>query len=202
MQEEIWAQQSNSGLRQIYCRQADGGNLPVSLPISIWTVQTLLCEWTLKEMPFAATVERRDGKTTVEVVNTSDSGIRLGYVLLDEGYADLGAVPARSTRRFPVRTRPSRLWSSPGEVYTGGQPGRMPPGMELPRMPVSFHGAADNIFFAQGCLNRTLGMYSCLGSGTAIVCAVFENPPAPFTIKGRSYEVNHIQYARLLVRVK
>src|SRR5690606_18544108 len=26
MQDEIWAQQRESGVRQIYCRQADGGN--------------------------------------------------------------------------------------------------------------------------------------------------------------------------------
>jgi len=71
--------------------------------------------------------------------------------------------------------------------------------VELPRLPVSLIGAADNAFFAQGCLNRTVGMYSCLDSGAAIVCVVFDDSPTPFTIRGRSYAVNHIQFARLLV---
>ena len=203
-QEEIWAQQRESGVRQIYCRQADGGNLPVSLPISIWTVQSLLCEWTPKEMPFRATVERKDGGTTVEIANTSGSEIRTGYVLFEESCADLGTVPAHSTKRFAVRTRPFRLWSNQGGSSGpdhGGGPPNMGPGMELPRMPMSLHGVADNVFFAQGCLSRTVGMYSCLDSGSAVVCVAFEKPPVPFTIKGRSYDVNHIQYARQLVRV-
>ena len=57
--------------------------------------------------------------------------------------ADLGPVPARSTKRFAVRTRPFRLWSNPREssaVDSGGRPPNMWPGMELPRMPVSLHG--------------------------------------------------------------
>jgi hypothetical protein len=232
MQDEIWAHQRESGVRQIYCRQADGGNLPVSLPISIWTVQSLLCEWTPKEMPFSATVSRpswprgvepdaqrpfgpgppsnrgqdardaEDNRVTVEVVNTSGSEIRMGYVLFEDRCADLGPVPAHSTKQFTVRTRPFRLWSSQGGPSYDGQPPNRWPGMELPQMPAVFHGVADNVFFAQGCLSRTMGMYSCLGSGAAVVCVTFENPPAPFTIKGRSYDVNHIQYARQLVRVK
>jgi hypothetical protein len=31
---------------------------------------------------------------------------------------------------------------------------------------------------------------------------MFDKAPAPFTVKGRSYDVNHIQYARQLVKVK
>ncbi len=203
MQEELWATQQESGVRQIHCRQTDGGNLPVSMPISIWTVQSLLCEWTPKEMPFSATVERKDGGATVEIVNTSGSAIRAGYVLFEDCYADLGSVPARSTKRFPVRTRPFRLWAKQGgspAVDPDGQPNAWP-GLELPRMPASLHGVADNAFFAQGCLNRTLGMYSCLGAGTATVCVMFEDAPAPFTIQGRSYDVHHIQFARQLVGV-
>ncbi len=201
MQEEIWAMQRESGVRQIYCRQADGGNLPVSLPISIWTVQSLLCEWMPKEMPFHAAVFRKGGAITVEVANTSGSEIRMGSVLFEDSCADLGVVPAHTTKQFTIRTRPFRLWSSQGGMYSGGHPPGVVPDRELPRMPTVFHGVADNVFFAQGCLNRTLGMYSCLDSGTAVVCVAFENAPAPFTVKGRTHAVNHIQYARQLVRV-
>ncbi len=204
MQEEIWAQQRESGVRQIHCRQADGGNLPVSLPISIWTVQSLLCEWMPKEMPFTATVEHKSGDVTVEIRNVSNSPIRLGYVLFKDTCADLGPVGPHSTKRFTTRARPFQIWSSqsglPGPGH-GGQPPNIGPGMELPRMPVSLTGVTDNAFFAQGCLDRTLGMYSCLDSGAAMVCVVFQDPPAPFAIKNRSYAVNHIQFARQLVPV-
>ncbi len=200
MQEEIWAQQGQSGVRQIYCRQADGGNLPVSLPISIWTVQSLLCEWTPKEMPFHAAVSRQGGAITVEVANTSGSEIRMGSILFEDSCADLGSVPAHTTKQFAVRTRPFRLWSQ-GSAYSGGQSPNMVPDMELPRLPTVFHGVADNVFFAQGCLHRTLGMYSSLDSETAVVCVAFDKAPAPFSVKGRTHAVNHIQYARQLVRI-
>ena len=204
MQEEIWAQQPQSGARQIHCRQADGGNLPVSLPISIWTVQSLLCEWMPKEMPFAATVERRDGAVTVEIRNSSDAPIRQGYVLFADSCADLGPVEAGSTRRFGTRTRPFQIRSSqegPPIPPAGGQPPNLAMGAELPRMPVSLTGLTDNAFFAQGCLDRTLGMYGCLDSGAAMVCVVFNEAPAPFKVQHRSYAVNHIQLARLVVPV-
>ncbi|MEN6575550.1 MAG: hypothetical protein ABFD90_04340 [Phycisphaerales bacterium] len=204
MQNEIWAQSRESGVRQIHCRQSDGGNLPVSLPISIWTVQSLLCEWMPKEMPLAATVERSDGGVTVEIRNLSDHPIRKGYILLENSCADLGPVAARSTKRFETRTRPFQLWPSQGGPpgpSLDGQPPKMAVGVDVPRMPVSLTGITDNAFFAQGCLDRTWGMYSCLDSGAAMVCVVFENAPPPFAIRKRSYAVNHIQFARLLVPV-
>jgi len=202
MQEEIWAQQHEAGARQIYCRQADGGNLPVSLPISIWTVQSLLCEWTPKAMPFSAVLSRRDGGIAVEIANNSASDIQMGCILFGDSCADLGPIPAHSTRQFAMRTRPFRLWSSQVSPFSGRQGPNMYAEIELPRMPMVFHGVADNIFFAQGCLERTLGMYTSLDSETAVVCVMFDKAPAPFTVKGRSYDVNHIQYARQLVKVK
>jgi len=204
MQDEIWAHQRESGTRQVGCRQADGGNLPVSLPISIWTVQSLLCEWAPKEVPFAATVERTGGRAVVEIRNLSGSVIRNGYILLANSWAGLGPVEPRSTKRFEVRTHPFQLWSSQGGVPgpgSGGQPPNLSMGDELPRMPASLTGVTDSAFFAQGCLDRTLGMYSCLDSGAAIVCVVFEDAPPPFAVQKRSYAVNHIQFARLLVPV-
>jgi len=203
MQEELSIYQQEAGIRQIHCMQADGGNLPVSLPISIWTVQSLLGEWSLKEMPFTATVTCSDNaRAVIEITNTSDSPIRTGYVLFQDSCADLGPIPARTTQRFETRMRPFRIWPSQGGPSNRDRRGAPPnvwPGAELPRLPVGLSGVTDNAFFSQGCLSRTLGMYSSLETGAALVCVVFENPPAPFTVKGRSYEVNHIQYARLLV---
>ena len=44
-QEQMWAHQQESALRQIRCLQEDGASLPVSVPINIWTVQSLLTEF-------------------------------------------------------------------------------------------------------------------------------------------------------------
>jgi hypothetical protein len=200
--EEIWRHQQESGMRQIHCVQADGGNLPVSLPVNIWTVQSLVTEWGLTEMPFVATVARGDDQLTVEISNRSDSPIRSGCVLLEDACADLGLVPAQATKRVTVRARPFFSWQNRGKV-TGLDPRGRATGRwsdaDLPRYPTNFEGRADHAFFAAGCLNRTLAMHTCLRLGAALVCVVFEDPPAPFTVKGRSYAVNHTQFARQLI---
>ena len=189
-------------MRQIHCVQADGGNLPVSVPINIWTVQSLLTEWTLDELPFSARVERRDGELIVEIDNRSESAISRGYVLLQDICADLGRVPPQSRERLEVRTRPFYPWQSqrsfPGPG-SGGRPPSESSNASLPRYPGSLGLAGDSALFAQGCLRRTLAMHEYLRFGAALVCVAYENPPAPFTLRDRSYAVNHILLARQLV---
>jgi hypothetical protein len=205
MREELWSYQRDSAMQQIYCLQVDGGNLPVSLPVNMWTVQPLISEWALDKMPFAATVDHRQGEATVEIRNTSDNAIQRGYVLFEDTCADLGPVPAHSTRRFDVRTRPFRSWQ-PGEASVAGPNRRGPtpvqPAVGIPHYPGQLGGPAESAFLAQGCLSRTLAMHTCLDWGAALVCVMFENAPMPINVKDRTYAVNHIQLARQLVLPK
>jgi len=202
MREEIYSFQRDSGMQQIHCLQVDGGNLPISLPINMWTVQPLLSEGALDRMPFTASVERRESSAAVEIRNASDCVIQRGYVLFGDTCADLGPVPAHTTKRFDVRTRPFRSWQQmgprPGPVVRG-QPPVMLPGGDIPRYPGQLGTLAESAFLAQGCLNRTLAMHACLDSGAALVCVIFENAPLPVDVKDRSYAVNHVQVARQLV---
>jgi hypothetical protein len=198
--EEMWAYQQDSGMQQIHCVQVDGGNLPVSLPVNMWTVQPLLSEWTLPGMPFTATVQRQEGGATIEIRNTSDNPIQRGFVLFGDACADVGPVPAHTTQRFDVRTRPFRSWQPSGSPSGAVRYGR--PGVDIPSYPGSLSGLADNAFFAQGCLSRTLVMHAYLEAGAALVCVVFQDAPVPVSIKDHTYEVNHVQLARQLVRPK
>jgi hypothetical protein len=205
MREEVWAYQRDTGMQQIHCLQVDGGNLPVSLPVNMWTVQPLLSEWALDRMPFTASVERRGAAVAVEIRNTSDSAIQRGYVLFGDTCADLGPVPAHSTKRFDVRPRPFRSWEQMGPrpvPNRRGQPMVLMPGANAPRYPGQLGGPAESAFLAQGCLSRTLAMHACLDSGAALVCVVFEKAPLPMDVKDRSYAVNHVQVARQLVLPK
>ena len=198
--EEIWAYQRESAMRQIYCVQQDGANLPVSLPINIWTVQSLLGESPLDRMPFAAKVQRKEAAATVEIANLSDNRIVNGFVLWADRYADLGPVSARSTQTFDVPTRPFNAWGD--AARPDGRPVQVPGtlvGISMPRYPGTFGEQAQNAFLAQGCLNRTLVMHDYLQHGAALVCVMFDDAPPPFTVKNRSYDINHIQYARQLV---
>jgi len=198
--EIISAYQREAATRQIYCVQQDGANLPVSLPVNIWTVQSLLGESPLDRAPFAATMQRKGPTVAVEIANKSDSRIARGVVFWIDGYAEFESVGAHATQTFDLPTRPFDAWGD--NVRPDGRPTRIPGtlmGVDTPRYPGQFASMAQNAFLAQGCLNRTLVMHECLRRGAALVCVVFDNAPAPFTVAGRSHDTTHIQYARQLV---
>jgi hypothetical protein len=198
--EELYAWQREAGMRQIYCVQQDGTNLPISLPINIWTVQSLLGESPLSDGVFAASVQRHGGTVSVEIVNKSDNAIARGVVLWDDGYADFDAVPARATRTFEVPSRSFNPWYDTARPDGFGRrfPGTLY-GLRTPRYPPLLGEQGENVFLAPGCLNRTLAMHTSLRFGATLVCVMFDKAPPPFGVKNRSYEVNHIQYARQLI---
>jgi len=182
------------GTRKIYCFQHDGANLPSSLPISIWTVQCLLNESPVQQIPFAAEVERRDDEVVLKVTNEADSEIRSGYVLFgsQQGF-HFGPVPARATRQFREKLRPLRIWDynidGRGRQYYSRQ--RSSPQFS------TFKN--ESAFFAQGCLRRTQAIGAYLAHGGAVVCATYHDAGAPFTVRNRSCDYNHVQLARLVV---
>ncbi|UCD50107.1 MAG: DUF4350 domain-containing protein [Phycisphaerales bacterium] len=198
-QEQMWAHQQQSALRQISCLQEDGANLPISLPINIWTVQSLLTESPLDSMPFTASVTRTNEGFTVEVENRSDTPIRVGCVLLEDAYLHLGPVPPRSTQQFDGRTHPFNPWGTDRIRPNRGRGPEEIVSRPVPRYPGMLWEEARNAFLAQGCFDRTLAMHAYLDLGAALVCVEFEEAPAPFGVKDRSYEVNHIQLARQIV---
>jgi hypothetical protein len=201
--EQMYAHQTQAGMRQIHCLQGDGANHPVSLPISIWTIQSLLGEMRSSGMPFEARVRRRDDTVTVEIDNRTEAAIRGGFVLFADASGLLGPVPPRSQRVFEVPVSSFEPWQA-GERYQGfdeaygGQP-RMWQGLQVPRYPGATAKQTHEAFLAQGCLNRTVAMHTRLDLGAALVTVEFEDAAPPFTIANRSYDVNHKQYARLLV---
>ena len=69
----------------------------------------------------------------------------------------------------------------------------------MPQYPGNLRGLATNAFLGQGCFERTLAMHAYLESGAALVCVQFEEVPVPFGVQNRSYEVDHIQFARQVV---
>jgi hypothetical protein len=197
---EIRGSQREAGSRQLQCVQEDGGNLPRSVPINIWTIQSLLGECPIDRVPFTAKVRHEHNTATVEISNTSDGGIARGFVLWADGYADFDKVPAQTTQTFRVSVHQFDPWIN--DTRPGGHPGGNQEAwydLTIPRYPASLDGLAGNAFLAQGCLNRSIAMHGCLRLGAALVCVVFENAPPPLTVKDRSYETNHVQYARQLV---
>jgi hypothetical protein len=190
-QQSLWAYNREAGTRQLYSIQEDGGNLPASLPINIWTIQCLLNESALEELPFSAEVKRRGNEVILNIDNESDSQILRGYVLFDNDKGiDFGPVPALSTKEFSGPLRTQRGWNS----YVVDNRGRRSRQARFaPRL------KNENAFFAQGCFQRTQTISAYLARGAAVVCAEYDNAPVSFKVKGRSCSYNHIQLVRQIV---
>jgi hypothetical protein len=188
----IWDYNRELGGRKIYCYQHDGGNLPYSLPINIWTIQCLLNESPLEKLPFNATIERNDNEVTINIVNDSDARILNGYAIFanDRGmYFD--SVPAHSDKQFRSTLRTMRFWGNSNiERY---QHYRNPQQPRLGRF------NSEEAFFAQGSIQRTQTIGAYLARGAAVVCVYYDKAPVSFTVKDRSCKYNHVQLARLVV---
>jgi hypothetical protein len=188
--DEIYAQQGGFVTRQIYCQQIDGTNLPFSVPINIWTVQSLVGEAPSADMPFKATVERAGDTATVEITNSSEGPIRAGFVLFEDAYIEIPAMAAGRTMRLEQPIHPFNPWS-PGLSIQG-----------FPAYPPGLRGVATGMFLSPECVNRTLAMYDYLRRGAALVCVEFSDASAPFRVKDHSYEAASVRWARQIVLPK
>ncbi len=182
--------------RKIYCLQHDGGNVPYSLPINIWTIQCLLNESRVEKLPFTAEVRHEGEEVVVSISNESDSPILGAKVFLENSRgADLGQVPAGETVEFRKKPRSLRLWGS----YDQGR--YQNPSQGRNRYQGNYMGRfeRDDAFFAQGCLQRTRAMSDYLARGAALVCAEYDQAPVSFAVEGHSSKPTHVQLARLVV---
>ena len=135
----------------------------------------------------------------VEITNQSDEPIHTGYVLLEDAYATLDSIPAGATQRFELPTRRFNPWggSNIRRTHGGGRLRSVP--YAAPNYPSALGDVGRTACLAQGCLERTVAMYEYLRLGAALVCVESPDVPAPFGVKDRSYDVNHVQLARQIV---
>jgi len=191
-QESIYQYNREVAGRRIYCFQHDGGNIPYSLPINIWTIQCLLNESPAEKLPFDADVNYDGDEVVVSIANHSESAIENAYVFLESNRGvNLGPVPAGAELEFRKQSRPMRIWDS----YDQGRYRNFSSGRQ--RYVGNFRN--NDAFFAQGCLQRTRAMSDYLARGAALVCAEYDQAPVSFTVEGHSCSQNHVQLARLVV---
>ena len=191
-QESIWAYNRELGGRKIYCYQHDGGNLPYSLPINIWTIQCLLNESPLEKLPFNAQIERKGNTVVLNINNESDVTILSGYAIFDDDRGvHFTSVPAKTAKKFQNQLRTMRLWGDSNMVkfqHYYNQSHRRKDWLR-----------SEDAFFAQGSLQRTQTIAGYLARGAAMVCVYYANAPVSFTLKKHACKYDHIQLARLIV---
>ena len=187
------------GSRRISCIQQDGGHLPYSVPINIWTMQCLLTESPMREdrgqsMPFSAVVTLNGSRgVVVEITNHSDSPILRGAVrATGERAMSFEAVAANSSKEFKGVFGSGRDWSSavPGET-------EYYPWVEEDVDYGSF--TPQTAYFARGVARRTRAIEGYMQNGAVVVCVEYDRADVSFGVANRECEYNHIQLARMVV---
>ncbi len=173
--------------RTIYCQQhIDGGSVPVSVPINIWSMQSLICESRLAKAPFAATAKQMPGgQWTITVKNTGPATIARCYARVgSREVVQCGSVPPGKTGEFTGRTTP---WQPGGST-------------ELRTRSLGLgSGFLNEASLAQGSSHRSEAIESYLKGGAVVVCAEYDDAPVPFDIEGKSCRFQHTLLARLVV---
>ena len=117
-QESLYLHDRGAGSRNIFCRQVDGSNLPVAVPVNIWSMQTLLNESPLDQMPIDASLTKQQNQWTLTINNLSDHPVKKGYVLLKKNQTiPFENVPPLSTRTFNNNVVTENPWTKPFQKH-------------------------------------------------------------------------------------
>jgi len=184
--------------RAMVCAQQEGANVPTYLPVSVWSMQCLMCEERAAEMPIAATVEVDGVQLRARIENRSAEPITRGYIRLKgDRLIRFGAIEPGGSIQVEGQTSgadrwDNRLWrASQGEANLHLGPDAASLRVDAPEY--------DPAFFATGNLTRTDAIESYLDDGAAVVCAMFQQAATPYELPVRKYGVVHQRLARLVV---
>ena len=184
------------GGRKIYCSQHDGGNLPNSLPINIWSMQCLVCESPVQKFPITASLQQTNDGYSLSITNNSDHPIARGMVRFDGNQAlEFGSVPPQQTSEFHGQLTKAPAW----RAHTSRRTRSRRPRTRAPGTHITASLATENAFLSPGCLKRTQAIQSYLRHGAAVVCAQYDDVPTSFRLANRKCNYAHTQLVRLVV---
>jgi hypothetical protein len=181
----VSAYQMRSSHRNLYCAQSDGGNLPYSMPINIWTMQTLAMESRYETLPIQARLALHEDSASLEITNNANCAIEQGVLLLESSQGlRIPRIEAGQTRRVDGTLKGIYEWQGIHSRTSGAWSKSLDP--------------AD-AFDLIGTQTRSQGIRDYLHQGAAVVCVQFSEAPTPVTVKDRSSKYHHQQFARLVV---
>ena len=168
---------SHLGGRSLYCRQGDGANLPVSLPISIYSMQCLLGESKQAQAPLSVKADAGGGSVTIEVTNRLAHPAKRILVWHDKKSWEFPALAGEATTRL-VLDRPE---AQGGRIHATVRP---------------LEGA---VLSAQGVSRRTQAIGRYREKGAMVVLAEYDQPPLSHTVQSGRCGRDHVLFARVVV---
>jgi len=192
--EYLWEGEQSASRRIMYS-QIDGENIPASIPINIWTMQTLLIESTRGSLPFNAAVDRQGNDVTVTITNYYDSAIKDWYVFFDQGRSMSfdEKIEAGETKEFTNNLgTDNKLWDL-NQIALDYSYSIFGP------TTTKEDASIEAAYYSHGCFERTQMIKSYLEQGAAVVCVKYEQAPAPFKVTDRDSKYEHILLVRQVV---
>jgi len=175
----------------IECFQQEG-NIPVSLPVNIWSMRTLMDEQRGTGFPLTAKISLEGENLSAHLRNTGSLPVASGAIWVKDHWWEFGRI--EPGQRITVTGRP--VSSIPGW-------GKDDNGKYNYYNYMSSDGRTIQpwrILLAPGTSLRTRGIEDYHHDGAAIVYAMTENTAScPLAIKGKKVKVNHIAYYRLVI---
>lgn len=202
-----WRRGGGMATRQIYCRQRDGYNHPVIVPINIWSMQCLLGESYIAHSDVSATLQLPPGcsskslqpgdRVVLSITNHGKTAIDQGTVALARGLqAGFSRVPPGETKRFTITLTSTQ----------NGQPRGMRTNAieSIQDIPNYGPGLGYQAYLRAACLalgadRRTPGIQDYVDNGAAVVYACYRDAPRCFSVTGENCRFNHIRMVRLVV---
>jgi len=180
-QDFLYGHQGTGIGRQVYCVQQDGANQPYSIPVNIWTMQSLQMETVADTLPVNARVTCTGDAVDLFLDNLSGQRILGGCLLLSDGRAvTFGPVERGRSLERTARPQTFKPWSrdhGPEQRW------------------LAFSQAVD----ITGARRRSGVIADYLRQGAALLCMEFDEAPTPFTLAQPSCKTHHIRYGRLVV---
>lgn len=168
------------GRRDMFCVQQDGSNLPVSIPISIWTMQCLRNETSVASLPLHIELERQGEDIRVTVVNDSELSFQHAAVIFQgQQGLDIGPLPSGEISTQQGRAHSLKTWWMESDVRR--------------RL------ALTDLFSAEGCYERTLAMETYLEAGAAVLIAERDASHASFALAASDCQTHLIDIRRFVV---
>ncbi len=166
--------------RDMFCVQQDGSNIPVSIPVSIWTMQCLRNETPVASLPLSIDMDRQGEEIQVTVANDSEFSFpRAAVVFRDQQGLELGSLPSGEITSTQGRVRSLANWRTESDVRR-----------QL--------GLSD-LFTAEGCYERTLAMEAYLEAGAAVLIVERSAEQAPFELAAPDCQTHYIDIQRFVV---
>ena len=175
-EEHAYMQPSQLGGRAVYCRQGDGANLPVSLPISIYSMQCLLGESNKTPAPLSVKPDRSGDSLAIEVTNHMDHPASRILVWHGRSSWEFPAVAGGATTRLTLSREPDE-----------------------PRLSARLSALQSSAVRAQSVARRTAAIARYQDSGSILVIAEYDQAPLGHTVQSGRCGRDHVLIARVVV---